>query len=281
MADTQALLERQNTEDSPEALESIPKLSLDEINKKAREVVLYEEEFKGHKLLYHPGYTGGIAYVKFYFDTHTVPQEDLKYLSLVNKIIGRVSTEDYDYERLNQEIEISTGGISSSVETYDNIKESGRYESKFAIKGKAVGANVKRLLELIESTILRSRFDERHLIEDIVGEIRMNKENQFLMGGHTVSVQRLQSYYSQSARMFEELGGIEFTSSFQISTIILTSAGKSCPLSLRKLQIGSLIKRSDHQRHWRQGFEGASARSCGRIFRKPARQRYGNLSLSF
>lgn len=210
VVDTQALLERQNTEDSPEALESIPKLSLDEINKKARKVVLYEEEFKGHKLLYHPGYTGGIAYVKFYFDTHTVPQEDLKYLSLVNKIIGRVSTEDYDYERLNQEIEISTGGISSSVETYDNIKESGRYESKFAIKGKAVVANVKRLLELIESTILRSRFDERHLIEDIVGEIRMNKENQFLMGGHTVSVQRLQSYYSQSARMFEELGGVEF-----------------------------------------------------------------------
>lgn len=210
VADTHALIERQNKEDAPEALETIPKLSLDEIDKNARKVVLIEEAHQGHKLLYHPGATGGIGYIRLYFDTHVIPQEDLKYLSLVNKIIGRVSTEDFDYEQLNQEVEIYTGGISTSVETYDNVKEPGHYESKFVIKGKAVTANIEKLMALIEATILRSRFDEKDLIGDIIGEIRMNKENQFVMGGHIVSVQRLQSYYSQSARMFEELGGVEF-----------------------------------------------------------------------
>ncbi|MEG0379626.1 MAG: peptidase M16, partial [Eubacterium sp.] len=210
VADTKALIERQNTEDSEEALMTIPKLSLDEINKEARKVILSEENYEGHTLLYHENCTGGIAYVKFYFDTHVIPQEDLNYLSLVNKIIGRVSTQDYSDDRLNQEVEIKTGGIGSSVETYDNVKEPGAYESKFIIKGKAVAANIKILLELMESIALRTRFDEKHLIADIVSEIRMAKENQFVSAGHTVTVQRLQSYFSQSARMFEELGGIEF-----------------------------------------------------------------------
>ncbi|MEG0075596.1 MAG: insulinase family protein [Eubacterium sp.] len=210
VSETQALIERQNSEDSEDALMTIPKLSLDEINKKARQLVLEEEMYKGHKLLWHPGCSGGIIYTRFYFDTHTVPQDDLKYLSLVNKIIGRVSTKDYNDERLNQEIEIKTGGISSSIETYDDVKKPEKYESKFIIKGKAIGSNVAKMMELIESMVLRSCFDEKNLIADIISEIRLTKENQFLTAGHTVTVQRMQSYYSQSARMFEELSGIEF-----------------------------------------------------------------------
>ncbi|MEG0310638.1 MAG: peptidase M16, partial [Eubacterium sp.] len=210
VSETQALIERQNSEDSEDALMTIPKLSLDEINKKARQLVLEEEMYKGHKLLWHPGCSGGIIYTRFYFDTHTVPQDDLKYLSLVNKIIGRVSTKDYNDERLNQEIEIKTGGISSSIETYDDVEKPEKYESKFIIKGKAIGSNVAKMMELIESMVLRSCFDEKNLIADIISEIRLTKENQFLTAGHTVTVQRMQSYYSQSARMFEELSGIEF-----------------------------------------------------------------------
>ncbi|MDO4289309.1 MAG: insulinase family protein [Eubacterium sp.] len=208
--ETQLLLERQNTEDTPEALESIPMLSLSEIDKKARIAEMSVETYRDNTLLYHPGHTGGIAYLKLFFDTRVLPREDLKYLSLLNKIIGRISTEDYDYQRLNQEIEIHTGGISSSVETYDNVKMPGSYESKFIIRGKAMADKAEDLVALMTSVILKTRFDEKNLIHDIISEVRMNKENQFLMGGHTVSVQRLQSYYSQSARMFEELGGVEF-----------------------------------------------------------------------
>ncbi len=45
---------------------------------------------------------------------------------------------------------------------------------------------------------------------DIIGEIRMAIEQRFLTAGNVVSLHRLQSYYSQSARLFEEVGGIEF-----------------------------------------------------------------------
>ena len=208
--ETQLLLKRQNTEDTPEALKTIPKLSLSEIDKKARIPEMSVETYHDSPLLFHPGHTGGIAYLKLFFDTRVLPREDLKYLSLLNKIIGRISTEDYDYERLNQEIEIHTGGISSSVETYDNVKELGNYEGKFIIRGKAVADKIPDMVALMSSVILKTRFDEKNLIHDIIGEVRMAKENQFLMGGHTMSVQRMQSYYSQSARMFEELGGLEF-----------------------------------------------------------------------
>lgn len=210
VSETQALLARQNTEDSPENLATIPKLSLSEIGKEARQYTLHEESIGDNTLLWHPGHTGGIVYYRFYFDTHTVSQEDLKYLSLLNKIIGRISTEDYDYEALNQEMEIYTGGISTSVETYDNVKEIGAYESKFVVKGKVKADKLDKLVELMASMLLRSRYDEKQVIGDIISEVRMTKENQILMSGNAVSAQRLQSYYSQSARMFDEVGGIGF-----------------------------------------------------------------------
>lgn len=208
--ETQTLLERQNSEDTAEALATIPKLALSEIGKQARLYPIEVETYKNRTLLWHPGHTGGVVYFRLYFDTHVISQEDLKYLSLLNKIIGRVRTEDYTSELLNQETEIYTGGISSSIETYDNTKEEGAYESKFVFKGKVKAENLSKLTELTHSMLLRTCFDEKQLIRDIISEVKMSKENQFVMSGNAVAAQRLQSYYSQSARLFDEIGGIRF-----------------------------------------------------------------------
>lgn len=210
MEATQALQARQNREDTPEELATIPKLTLDEIGKEARRIPLEEEEYEGVKVLWHPGDTHGIVYLKFCFDLHTVPQEDLVFLSLVNKFLGRLATENYSEEALNQAIEIHTGGIATSIETFDNTKVPGAYDAKFIIKGKAVTQNVGKLAALMEEISLRTRFDDERSIGDILGEVKMARKEKILTAGHVVSTQRLQSYYSQSAALFERVGGLAF-----------------------------------------------------------------------
>ncbi|MEA5074539.1 MAG: insulinase family protein [Eubacterium aggregans] len=207
---SQDLLEHQNAEDSPEALATIPKLGIDEIKSEARKIVLEEETYEGVPLLWHPGETNGIVYIKLIFDIHSIPQEDLKYLSVLNKFLSHLGTADYTEDALNQEIEIYTGGIATSIETFDSTKGLGEYAAKFTIKGKATAPNVPKLMALMENISLATRFDDYKLMSDIIGEIRMSKEQRFLTAGHVISTQRLQSYYSQSARLFEEIGGIEF-----------------------------------------------------------------------
>ncbi|HEY5537065.1 MAG TPA: insulinase family protein [Acetobacterium sp.] len=210
VAENHALIERQNAEDAPEDLEKIPKLSLDEIKKEARTYPLKVEEALDTTLLFHEGFTGDISYLKLYFDYNELPQEDLKYLSLMCKLLGSLSTNQTDFHRLSQEIEINTGGLSFGIESFDDVNHFGEFQSHCYVKGKAVKDKIPTLAKLIVEVLTQTRYNEKNLIHDMIREIKTGKEAQFLTGGHVVGVQRLQSYYSQSARLFEEFGGIEF-----------------------------------------------------------------------
>lgn len=210
VAETQMLIKKQNEEDAPEDLEKIPKLSLDDISKKAKTYPLEVNEVLDTTLLFHPGFTGDISYLKLYFDYSDVPQEDLKYLSLMCKMLGGLSTKTMDFRRLSQEIEIHTGGLSFGLESYDDVHHYGDFTSNCYVKGKAVTENIPILIKILTDVITQTQYFEKNLIYDMIREIKTNKESQFLTAGHVVGVQRLQSYYSQSARLFEEFGGIEF-----------------------------------------------------------------------
>ena len=207
---TEVLIEKQNSEDAPEDLEKIPKLSLDEIDKEAKIYPLKEELAFGSKVLFHEGFTGDIAYLKLYFDYSQVERDELKYLSLMCKLLGNLSTKKKDHRLLNQEIEIHTGGLSFGLESYDNTVEIDKFQTFCYVRGKAVFDKIPNLISLIQEILTETSFIEKHLIRDTVKEIKSRKETQFLTAGHMVGVHRLQSYYSQSARLFEEFGGIEF-----------------------------------------------------------------------
>ena len=208
--ETKILLDHQHSEDSPEALATIPKLSLEEIDPKVRDFPIEVEKWGDNTLLWHPANTNGIAYLHLFFDVHTIPQEDLQHLSLLNKFLGTLSTKSYQDEALNQEIEIYTGGIGTGLDIFENTKVRGEFESKFTIRGKAFVENIQKLMELIEEIALGTSFENTQAMKDIISEIRMSREQRFLTAGNAVSVQRLQSYYSQSAAFFEQVGGIDF-----------------------------------------------------------------------
>lgn len=208
--ETQMLIKKQNEEDAPEDLEKIPKLSLEDINKKARTYPLAVESALDTTLLFHSGFTGDISYLKLYFDYSDIPREDLKYLSLMCKILGGLSTKTMDFHRLSQEIEIHTGGLSFGIESYDDVHHQGDFRSNCYIKGKVIVERIPTLINLMFDVLTETQYTEKNLIHDMIREIKTHKETQFLTAGHIVGVQRLQSYYSQSARLFEEFGGIEF-----------------------------------------------------------------------
>lgn len=206
---TKDLIKYQSTPDSPEALETIPKLSLDEIETKARIPQYFEEDIDGTKLLWHPAKTNGITYIRLFFNINVIPQEKLETLSLLNKLLFRLSTENRTYEELNQDIDIYTGGITTSIDTFDHTKKD-TYSTQFIVKGKALNDNVEKLIDIVADVLTSTRFSEKNLIESIVQEVLVAKENKFLTAGNTEAIHRLEAYYSESAAVFQKLGGLDF-----------------------------------------------------------------------
>ncbi|MBN1626139.1 MAG: insulinase family protein, partial [Deltaproteobacteria bacterium] len=82
---TRELRAAQERPDPPEALATIPMLSLSDLEKKNRVIPLETMDEKGTKILYHDLFTNGIAYMDIGFNLRTLPRRYLPYINLFGR----------------------------------------------------------------------------------------------------------------------------------------------------------------------------------------------------
>lgn len=206
---TLRLKELQQTPDSPEALATIPLLTLQDIEKKAEKLVLIEKEELGVPVLLHPLQTNGIAYVNMYFDTRRVPQECLPYVYFLAEVLAKVSTEKYDYTELSNEIDSNTGGIVFDVAVYTEDANDSKYVPKFLVKGKSLIEKLPQLVTLIEQIIVHSRFENDKRMKELIQEIKSNWDMNLFRRGQQLATNRVLSYFSPIAK-YNEVGMLAF-----------------------------------------------------------------------
>ncbi|MCC5427068.1 insulinase family protein, partial [Clostridium botulinum] len=207
---TKKLKERQNQKDSMENLSKIPLLSIEDINKQAERLPLEEKNILGIKTLYHNVFTNKISYLNLYFNTRAVEKEKIPYIGLLSAVLGKVSTENYNYQDLSNEVNISTGGIRYNAEIFSQKESYEDYTPMFTIKSKCLTSNVKELMKLLSEILTNSKFDEKNRLREIIQELKSRLEMIMFDKGHTVAVKRLFSYFSSYGKYDELLSGVEF-----------------------------------------------------------------------
>ena len=206
---TQTLIDKQLTKDSEEDLKTIPLLNLSDLNKKAGDITLIHEKVEDNLTLLHTGETRGINYVKYFFDTKIIPQDQLPYLSLFISLLGKVSTTHYSYEELSNEILFYTGGIGFSLNTFQPINKE-VFSPKLAVSTKALSSNIPEANRLITEIMSQSKFDNRERIREIIQELKSRMEMIIMNSGHQVASMRLLSYLSSIGTYHEITGGLEY-----------------------------------------------------------------------
>jgi len=207
---THKLKERQETPDPQEILETIPLLSLKDIEVKTEKLPLLEKDLLGIKTLFHPLFTSGIGYVNLYFDSSTVPQNLLPYISLLSSILGKIGTEKYSYEELSNIININTGGIRFSGEAFSECGSNTIFYPKFSVRAKALITKLPNLMEILGEILTHSKFDDEKRLKEIIQEMKSRLEMRMLQRGHTVAAKRVCSYFSPIAKYEETLMGLSF-----------------------------------------------------------------------
>jgi Zn-dependent M16 (insulinase) family peptidase len=207
---TMKLKERQETADTQEALESIPLLSLNDIEPKAEKLPTEERTIKEIKTLLHPIFTSGIGYVNLYFDSTVVPQDKLPYISLLSAVLGKIGTEKYGYEELSNTININTGGIRFSGDAFSECGSSEIYHPKFSVRAKALVEKLPELMDIIAEILGHTVYNDKKRIKEIIQEMKSRMEMRMLQRGHTVAAKRACSYFSPIAKYEETLIGLSF-----------------------------------------------------------------------
>jgi len=207
---TKELINRQNTPDSKEALETIPMLSLEDIETKVESLEV-EEHYKDNvKILHHNTFTSKIAYMSFMFDTTGVKEEDIQYISLLSNLLGKIDTTNYSYIDLSNEVLINTGGIYFKSEVYGDDKEVLKYYPFLEGHCKVVTDKIPKALELMGEITKNTVFKDKKRIKEIIQMLKSRIEGRLIDRGHQVAAVRLASYFTPASLYLECTTGYEY-----------------------------------------------------------------------
>ena len=208
--ETRELKQYQEEPSAKEDLEKIPLLSRADMKKEAAPYYNEEKKVGDTVLLYHDIFTNGIGYLRFMFDLRQVPEELFPYVGILKTILGLVSTENYSYSELYNEINLQTGGIVPSVTTYGDARDLSKYTATLDLKAKTLYENLPQTFALVEEILVRSDYTDEKRLFELVAEARSCKQTDMMSSGHRVAAGRALSYLSKPAVVLEHIGGVPF-----------------------------------------------------------------------
>ena len=208
MAQTAALRQYQESEDSPEALECIPVLKKEDMKRETGKLYNEEKSIGKNVSLYHDIFTNGISYFRIMFQASGLPEEYLSYLGLFKSIIGLVNTKNYSYSELFNEIHIETGGMAPNLNLYTDSTDLSKCDVYFEWRVKTLESKLKEAVELSKEVLLCSVFEDDKRVYELIAELKSRMQSEMVSAGHHVAMIRAASYYSKTAALSDRINGI-------------------------------------------------------------------------
>lgn len=207
--ETKKLHEYEMTPSTKEENETIPILSISDIEKKPEPLYNIKKEIDRVPVIHHNVYTNKIAYLRFSFDVSDYVQAG-PYLGLLATVLGYMDTKEHSYVKLNNEINLLTGGMSADVNVYNKAGSPNQYMARFEVKTKLLYENMEKAMELLEEVLFSTVVEDEKRLKEILAETRSRLEMQLTSKGHITAIDRAMSYFSESALFEEMVGGVEY-----------------------------------------------------------------------
>lgn len=209
--DTQDFNTWQKKQDSKEALNTLPKLSLKDIQLELPNLNYKVENQSGIKTITHIANLNELLNINIYFDTSKIPQDKLHYLSLLSSLLGNMDTKKYSHEELTNEMMKNIGNSINFVPwALSNSKDPTKYSPKIMTSILIPKDNIGKSLDIIKEIINDSKFDNKEKIKQIIQQNKSNLQSTFTSGSGTIALIKMNSYISESGKYNEELSGISY-----------------------------------------------------------------------
>lgn len=186
LARNKALLDRQMTPDSQEALASLPTLSLKDVEAKEKSKDYVLQNNLSFPLYFYEEKTAGITYVDFSWDTPCSSLDELPYLELFTRYLGEFDTEKYSLERYQSQRDFYTGGIETSLQFYENFEISDKIFVKVQMSVKCLDTYLKESLELLPELLQKTKWDNKERWFNYLQQEKVYLEQQFLQASHSL-----------------------------------------------------------------------------------------------
>lgn len=232
--ETAELEKYQNRADTPEAVASLPVLSISDIDKKTPvKLNTRRYDVDGVSVLHHKYESNGISYLNLMFAVDDIPNELLPYMSLLSSVLGYVNTKNYGYSELSNEINARTGGIECGLGAY--ALKDGSAKHFFTVKSKYLDSECSFALDMIGEIINTSKPDDLKRLAEIIISKKAYMQEYIPAAGHLSAVSKAAAGLSEVDDWQERASGISYYRFIEGLFASFDEAGPDVPKKLARL----------------------------------------------
>jgi len=200
----------QSSEDSEEALATIPALKLEDISPVPDKLSTKDYVKDGARILSHDIKTGGILYTTLYFNCADLEKEELPLLALLASVLQNLPTESYTPEELKNRIKANLGSFSIGTSPSACVDGSGDATVYLTLTTSALPSKTEYIPSLAEEVLLRSDFSDTDAIRRVVLQLRSIAEEMISASPDSLARLRAEAAITRSAAISDALTGVEF-----------------------------------------------------------------------
>ncbi len=204
------LIAFQKREDSPEAVATIPMLTLADINPKANFYICTDNKVGNQRVLYREEFTNNIVYANMFFNMNVLPQDMIPYASLLANMLGMLDTEKYTYGDLDQEFNINTGGFSTYLTTFLEDQDDSKMSAYFVVNAKMMNNKTTKMFELASEMLQHTKYTDIERIKSLLVRHQAQLESSMKRDGSGVASRRLSSYFTNRGKFDEMTDGLDY-----------------------------------------------------------------------
>ncbi len=201
------LIKYQSEPSTKEALDTLPKLELKDIDLEPEEYKLevIDDEYK---LLYSDYYINDITYFRYYFDISHMKNADLLYLELYMHLLVDMSTKNHSYSELGQIIKNNTGGLNGTILPFTDLKGECKLYAAFSFS--ALASKAKLSNDLCYEIMTATDFSDTVRLREKLVEIKSMLDMSVVQRGHVAALNRALSHVNELNNKKECLLGIDY-----------------------------------------------------------------------
>ena len=194
----------QKTPDSPEALATLPTLSLADVAEDVPETPVTLEK---DGLLQVQTESNGITYLKLFFDVSDLDLEQLRLLNVLSSCFGKLHTAHTSAQDLQTRIKANLGHLAAGIERIAPPKQLDVCKPYLVVSAAMLEENVPKALALLTELLTETRYDEADRIAEIIDQGSYYYKQALVSNGHMFATYKAMAPFSRDAALRECLEG--------------------------------------------------------------------------
>ncbi len=206
-AQSKDFLEWQSIPDTPEALSTIPRLSISDLGDMPCRTPTEVQSVDGATVLYHPIPTSGISYLEIYLDASDTAPEDIPALVFMGLLYSNLDTVRGSAGDFRRRSKSELGSIALTNHAAKLCEEPKLY---MLLQLSFLDTKKTAALPLFEEYLYGTVLENRAAVRRILTQLSSTMTDRIISAGHSYAVTRCAARYSRFEALKERVIGYEF-----------------------------------------------------------------------